>query len=121
MREAKVGSILIMDGDKLAGIFTERDVLYKVTASEQPIKDIKIEELMTPNPTTLRGAHRLAHALNKMSLDGCRHIPILTKSGKPTGVVSVRRIVDFLVDRFAQELLTLPHDPDQEMTRPEGG
>ena len=71
--------------------------------------------------TTLRLKHTLAHALNKMSVDGCRHVPLTDRAGRPVGVVSVRRIVDFLVDEFAQELLTLPPDPDQAMPTAEGG
>ena len=121
MRANKVGCVLVVDGDDLLGIFTERDVLHKVTGSDLDPASVKIEELMTPNPTTLRPAHSLAQALNKMTLDGCRHIPLVNREGKPVGVVSVRRIVDFLVDTFADALQTLPHDPDQEMSRPEGG
>ena len=126
MRENKVGCVLVVDGEDLVGIFTERDVLYKLTCgaeSGHDPKTVKIEELMTPNPTCLRPGHSLANALNKMTLDGCRHIPLVNRKGKPVGVVSVRRIVDFLVDTFAEELQTLPPDPDQEeqMSRPEGG
>jgi len=121
MRDNKIGCVLVVDGEKLVGIFTERDVLYKLTGSDFSAKETKIEELMTPNPTTLRLKHTLAHALNKMSVDGCRHVPLTDRAGRPVGVVSVRRIVDFLVDEFAQELLTLPPDPDQAMPTAEGG
>ena len=120
MREHRIGCVLVMDGARLAGIFTERDVLYKLTggrdASTAPIR-----ELMTPNPTTLKAGHLLAHALNKMTLDGCRHIPVVDDHGHPRSVVSVRRIVDFLVEHFAKELANLPPDPDQEMGTAEGG
>ena len=81
----------------------------------------KVDDLMSRNPTTLRPTHRLAHALNKMSVDGCRHLPIVDDAGRPVGVVSVRRIVDFLVEQFPQHLLTLPPDPGQEMPTRHGG
>lgn len=120
MRQNRIGCVLVMDGPRLAGIFTERDVLYKLTSGRDAFAT-PIRELMTPNPTTLKAGHRLAHALNKMTLDGCRHIPIVDDLGRPVSVVSVRRIVDFLVDHFAKELANLPPDPDQAMGTAEGG
>ena len=49
---------------------------------------------MTPQPDTLNASATIAYALNKMSLGGFRHIPVVDAAGKPTGVLSVRNIVD---------------------------
>jgi CBS domain-containing protein len=57
---------------------------------------------------------RIAWALNRMHVGGYRHVPIVDKDGLPRGMVSVKDIVDFIVEFFPAEVLNLPPDPSHE-------
>lgn len=95
MREKKHGSVLILDGDDLKGIFTEKDLLSKVLDRDVDPAKMKITEVMTPNPVTLRASDPLAYAIHLMAVRGIRHVPIL-KRGIPQGVVSIRGVLGYL-------------------------
>jgi CBS domain-containing protein len=112
MIDRHIGCVLVQKAGKLAGIFTERDVMRRVVLRDGG-RSAKVEAVMTPNPETLESSATIAFALNKMSLGGYRHIPIVDRAGKPTGVLSVRDIVDFLVELFPEEVMNLPPSPDK--------
>ena len=105
MREHRVGCLLVVASDRLVGIITERDLLLKL---EQGDLDRPVSHLMTPDPEVLGLADPIAYALNKMSVGGFRHIPLVDATGRPVGIVSVKDIVDYIVDFFPNDVLTLP-------------
>lgn len=110
MNEHHTGCVLVSRDGQLAGIFTERDVLTKVVfRHDGPLTPL--EAVMTPNPETLEDDATIAFALNMMSVGGYRHIPIVDKNDKAVGVLSVRDIVDFLVQLYPEEVLNLPPTP----------
>ncbi len=92
-------NVLIMDGDKLAGIVTERDILFKVMGSREDWEEIPVSQIMTPNPDTLQLSDKIAYALHKMSLGGFRHIPIVA-GDRAERVVSVRDVLEYLAEMF---------------------
>lgn len=97
-----VGALLITDADgKLIGIFTERDVLYKVAGQVRDLSAIPVSRVMTPNPTALKATVPIAHALHLMSLHGFRHIPIVDNDGRPQGLPSFRGMVKFIGTNLA--------------------
>ncbi|MCK6557005.1 CBS domain-containing protein [Candidatus Binatia bacterium] len=120
MKKAGVGCVLIEEGDRLIGIFTERDVLTKVAGTTVDVDRTEVRELMTPDPECLRQDDRAAYALNRMTVGGFRHIPLVDKSGRPVGVVSMRNVVEYFVDVFGQEVLNLPPQPDSKYRDREG-
>ena len=63
---------------------------------------------MTPEPEVLAVGETVAYALNKMSVGGFRHVPVVDHKGHPAFVVSVRDIVEFLVEAFPRQVLNLP-------------
>ena len=96
MNESKTGCVLIMEKDTLAGIVSERDILYKAFQNRDvDTSQITVESLMTPSPETLNDDDTIAYALNRMSLGGYRHIPIL-KDLKVVGLVSVQNIFKYI-------------------------
>jgi CBS domain-containing protein len=115
MNEHHTGCVLVQRDNKLVGIFTERDALRKVIFREGN-ENWKVEAVMTPKPKTLRPSASVAFALNKMSVDGYRHIPIVDHDGKAVGVLSVKDIVNFVVDFFPESVLALPPDPDNTIS-----
>ena len=108
MREHRIGCLLVVEGDRLVGILTERDLLLKVDEGDlsRPVR-----ELMTEDPEVLTPDDPIVYALNKMSVGGFRHVPLIDRGRRPVGIVSVKDIVDYLVDFFANDVLTVPPDP----------
>ena len=90
MWENKVGSVLIVSGEKLLGIFTERDLL-RLVATGVDLNKV-IEEVMTRDPYTLRPDQPLSKAALLMSEKGVRHVPITDEEGNILGIISSRDI-----------------------------
>jgi len=95
MKRARVGCALVIDDGKLLGIFTERDVLNKLTGKRALGPGTPVKELMSPNPETLRETDSVATALNKMSLGRYRHIPVL-KSDGTYSVTSIKHVLRYI-------------------------
>jgi len=94
----------------LIGIFTERDVLLKVIDCGRNPATIPLRDVMTVDPESLPIDAKLAWALNMMSVGGFRHLPVTDDAGRPAFILSVRDIVEFLVESFPAEILNLPPD-----------
>jgi CBS domain-containing protein len=116
MNERRVGCVLVQEKGKLVGVFTERDVLTKVVGRNLAVDSMPVAELMTRDPECLTLEDGIAYALNKMSIGGFRHIPLVDDQHRPTGVVAMRNIVDFIVDLFPEEVLNLPPSPGHVVT-----
>lgn len=93
-----VGCVIVVDGDRVRGIFSERDALLRLGADVASFAERPIETLMTPDPVTLRAGDKIAFALHKMHVGGYRHVPILAEE-KLVGVISIRDILFYLAER----------------------
>ena len=111
MREGNRGGVLVVSDSKLIGIFTERDVLTKVAGQAIDLAHAIVSQVMTPSPVSLPADASVAFALNKMLVEGFRHIPLIDAEGRPVGVVSMRDLIDYLSGFFNREVLNLPPDP----------
>ena len=89
---------------KIVGMFTERDVVTKISLSAIDINQTPISEVMTKNPQTAHMTTSVAFALNMMSQGGYRHIPIVDEGGTPVGMVSVKNIVDYIASALTKDL-----------------
>lgn len=121
MNHRRVGSVLVLEKGRLVGIFTERDVLRKVVINAGNLDTTPVGEMMTANPECLTLDDGIAYALNIMHDGGFRRIPLVDEHGHPTGVVTMRNIVDDIVDLFATEVLNLPPHPTLESAREREG
>src|ERR1051325_238611 len=81
MKRARLGCALVLDEGKLVGIFTERDLLNKLTGKIAHTQTTPVRELMSANPEVLRETDSVATALNKMSMGRYRHIPVQKSDG----------------------------------------
>jgi len=112
MQREHRGCVLVTDDgtkqSKLVGIFTERDVLLRIVDRGKNPATLPLSEVMTPDPDVLSVRSTVAYALNKMSVGGFRHVPVVDDEHRPAFVVSVRDIVEFLVAAFPREVLNLP-------------
>ena len=95
MRERRVGSVLVMDGPELAGIFTERDALNRLTGRSYDLDRLPISQVMTRDPKVLRDEDTLAYAMHCMAVGSYRHIPVMGP-GRPPRFVSVRGVLRYL-------------------------
>lgn len=95
MKTERTGCALVLDADQLKGIFTEHDVLCKMTGAGAAAGDVAVKELMSPNPETLRETDSIAAALNKMSLGRYRHLPII-KSDGGYSVISIKSVLKYI-------------------------
>jgi CBS domain-containing protein len=112
LQREHIGCVLVTDeSGKLAGIFTERDLLTKVALRSLDWNEERVADYMTADPETLRPEDRIAWALKLMHVGGYRHVPLTDETGRPVGVISVKDIVDFIVDLFPAPVLNLPPDP----------
>jgi len=105
MQDRRIGCVLVVTRGRLAGIFTERDVLTKILRKGLDPAKLPVETCMTPEPETLREDDSVACAVNRMHLGGYRHLPIVDEQGAPVGVISVRDVIDELAMLFPEEVL----------------
>jgi CBS domain-containing protein len=111
MRDGNRGGALVVSNGTLVGIFTERDVLMKVAGQPIDLEGMSISQLMTVEPVTLPVEASVAFALNKMLIEGFRHIPLVDEHTRPIAVVSMRDLIDYLSNFFSRDILNLPPDP----------
>ena len=95
MKEAGLGCALVMDEGKLVGIFTERDLLNKLTGKSASSPGTAVKELMSPDPETLDETDSVATALNKMSMGRYRHIPVRKADGS-FSVTSIKHVIKYI-------------------------
>lgn len=119
MQREHRGCVLITEdgtsGSRLTGIFTERDILLRVIDRGRNPATVTLGEVMVRDPECLASDARIAWVLNKMSVGGFRHVPAIDDEGRPVMIVSVRDVVQLLVERFPNEILNLP--PEHGMKR----
>ena len=122
MRLKHLGCVLVVDEDGvLKGIVTERDFTMRVLGEKMNLDATPIEAIMTHAPETLHPMHPIVYALNRMDLGGYRHIPLVDQEDKPVGLVSVKDIVEYLVDAIPEVVYNLPPEPNIYGNKPEGG
>jgi CBS domain-containing protein len=92
MRERNVGVLPVMREGKLAGIFSERDVMNRVVAVGRLPGTTKVSEVMTPNPKTVGIRESLENCLFLMREFGFRHL-LIVDGGELKGLVSLRDIL----------------------------
>lgn len=106
MAENRIGAVLIVEGNHIAGIFTERDALNKVLAARLDPDATPLCQVMAANPQTIRADKPLAYALHMMAEGGFRHVPVVDDDGSPVGMVSAR-------DALGQDMVDLERELKQ--------
>ena len=93
MKKENIGAILVVDGTRLIGIFTERDALFRVLAAGRDPGTTPLAAVMTPQPQTIHPDEPFLNALRMMHKGGFRHLPV-AEFDRPLGMVSVRDALD---------------------------
>ena len=119
MRQQRVGCLLVCNGDTLLGLFTERDLMRRVLAPGRPLS-LPVSASMTPKPVTVSPTAPVGAAVQLMVDGGYRHLPVVDAVGRPVGVLSVKRIVHYLVEHYPYTVYNLPPVSDAYPHEPEG-
>jgi CBS domain-containing protein len=93
MKRQGKGALLVVEGSRLSGIFTERDALFRVIAAGRDPATTKLADVMTPQPQTMHPDEPFVKALRIMHKRGFRHLPVV-EHGRPLGIVSARDALD---------------------------
>ena len=88
MNEKGVGAVLIMEGERLIGIFTERDVLRRVVAQHRIAKETRVAAVMTGALVVIKPTVSVDDAMAVITEKRCRHLPVLD-GGKVVGLLSI--------------------------------
>ena len=99
--DRRIGCIIVSDGEKPVGIFSERDALVRLGTDAAAQGDRPIADFMTAAPETLPVDAKVAFALQRMDVGGYRHLPIVDDAGTVTGIISVRDILKYLAAKLA--------------------
>lgn len=95
MDARRVGAALVMNGDRLSGILTERDILHAVATGQ--VEGTKVAAWMTRDPETVSPDERPGHAAAIMLHGGFRHLPVVDGDA-PIGIISIRDLMRLVVD-----------------------
>lgn len=100
MREQQTGSLLIMDGDRLLGIFTERDLVKSVASGRDP-NSVLLKDIMTTDIVTISPHTKLHEAAEVMATKWIRHLPVVLND-KVHGMISQRDLAGYLAQLLSE-------------------
>lgn len=90
-----VGSLLVVDGDKPVGIFSERDLMRRVVVAGKDPAKVKVREVMSRDVWVVEPDTRVKEAMAIMTERRCRHLPVVEK-GKVVGLISIGDLVRWI-------------------------
>jgi CBS domain-containing protein len=104
MKRKRIGAIIVVEEDRLIGIFTERDALFRVLAEDRDLHTTRVADVMTRNPQSIHPDKQFADALQLMHTGRFRHVPVV-ENGRAVGIVSASDAMGPELEAFVWELL----------------
>ena len=105
MLDRRVGAVAVVDGEsRIAGMFTERDVLKRFALSGRDPRGTPVRELMTPHVELATTRTTAAEAFSSMVEFHYRHLPIVDDRGTVLGILSIRNLLQARIEELSQEL-----------------
>lgn len=108
MVKRNVGAVMIVEDERLIGIFTERDAVFRVIAKGRDTQTTTLAEVMTKSPRTVEPERTFGYGLLMMHENGFRHLPVI-ENGKPIGIISARNALDPDMEEFVAEAQRRKH------------
>ena len=96
MNDRRVGAALVLTGERVSGILTERDILRAVATG--PVEGTNVAAWMTRDPETVEADETTGQAASVMIHGGFRHLPVVDADGRPVGIISIRDLVRVTMD-----------------------
>ena len=103
MADRHVGAILVLAGDRLRGVFSERDLMKRVVLERRDAEQTPVEKVMSTAVVTIDELASLEDAMELMHSNGCRHLPV-TRGSRVVGFLSMRDLMDHELARKNEEL-----------------
>ncbi len=108
MGDKGIGALIVMDGDALAGIVTERDYARKVILKGRSSHETPVKDIMTAGVFTTSADQTVDSCMNVMTNKRIRHLPVV-EYGKVTGMVSIGDLVNAIIADQKEEIEQLEH------------
>ena len=119
MQQARGEALLVCNGTRLVGIFTEHDALMKVIGQSVDASQ-PIDQFMTSSPRSIGADATLHQALAAMEEGPYRNLPLVDSAGNLVALLRQQDVLEFVAEAFPEEILNLPPRPHQLMEEPEG-
>ncbi len=121
MSRRDCGALVVMEADRLLGIFTARDVVQRVLSRGLDLDATPLERVMTAAPEVISESHTLAQALRAITRSRRLHLPLVSARGRPIAMVSMQRILEFVCETFPKEIMNAPLDQGSGVYPIDGG
>jgi CBS domain-containing protein len=102
LAERRIGALPVVSGGEIAGIMSERDVIYCLRSDGAAVLDWPVERIMTAPAITVERDHQVMSALSLMTRRRIRHLPVV-EGGRIVGIVSIGDLVKYRMDKIEQE------------------
>jgi CBS domain-containing protein len=103
MAEKQVGAVAVLDGDRVVGVFSERDLMTRVVVAGRKADQTRISEVMTRNIVTGGPEESHEEGLRRMKQANCRHLPIV-QDGRLLGFISLRDLLQIEIEEKDEEI-----------------
>ena len=98
MAEQNVGAVLVLEGDTLAGIFSERDFARHTVKSNLRAQDVLIKDMMTSKILSVSPETSIDECMTIMTSKHIRHLPVINEEGKLAGLISIGDVVKRIIE-----------------------
>jgi len=96
MSDKNIGALVVTDGEKVAGIFSERDYARKIILMGKSSRETQVGEIMTANVFSIKSSQSIGECMSVMTDKHIRHLPVID-DGKLTGVISIGDVVKAII------------------------
>ena len=96
MADKNIGALLVMSGDRLVGVVTERDYTRKVALQGKSSKEMRVREIISPEVVTVGPQQTVEECMRLMTEHRVRHLPVV-ENGKVLGIVSIGDLVNWTI------------------------
>jgi CBS domain-containing protein len=103
MTERRVGAVAVLDGDRLAGIVSERDIMGRVVAAGRDLDKTSVGDVMTRDLVVAHAADTHEDGLRMMKQAGCRHLPVV-EGDRLVGMISQRDLLQIDISEKDEEI-----------------
>ncbi len=93
MTDCQVGAVPVVEGDRILGIFSERDLMTRVVVKELDPKSTPVGDVMTTDVVVIDTNESYENCIRKMKQLNCRHLPVVSQDRKLIGVISLRDLL----------------------------
>jgi CBS domain-containing protein len=107
MRDAQAGAVAVVERDRLAGIFTYRDLIDRVIVPKRDLDSVTLGEVMTGDVEWISIERSPGDALRIMVENDYTHIPVIDENGRLTGMLALRALLEHQIHKLADELDSL--------------